>query len=101
MTSVVSLGTTDRITSRRCFNVLCAGSGTAARYSSTVFATLPFRMAALKVCHPEQSGSFAKRDFHAVEGSLPVMHRPLRLREFSCECASRLPLSLRLEESGV
>ncbi|SRR6266851_1174789 len=43
MTSVASAGTTDRIAARTLFNVLRAGSGTAARYSSTVLGTaLPF-----------------------------------------------------------
>src|ERR1700756_290198 len=36
MTSVVSAGTTDRIVARTLFKVLRAGSGTRARYSSTV-----------------------------------------------------------------
>src|SRR5579872_757692 len=38
MTSFVSGGTTDRITARTLFNVLRAGSGITARYSSTVLA---------------------------------------------------------------
>src|ERR1022692_471883 len=43
MASVASGGTADRIAARILFNVLRAGSGTAARYSSTFFgATLPF-----------------------------------------------------------
>src|SRR5208337_897053 len=43
MVSVASGGTADRIAARILFKVLRAGSGTAARYSSTFFgATLPF-----------------------------------------------------------
>src|SRR5271168_3664319 len=41
MTSVVSGGTTDRIVARTRFSVLRAGSGTAARYSSTLCGALP------------------------------------------------------------
>src|SRR5271165_6452111 len=43
MASVASAGTTDRTTARILFKVVRAGSGTRARYSSTVFgAALPF-----------------------------------------------------------
>src|SRR5271157_4048906 len=43
MTSVASGGAADRIAARILFNVLRAGSGTPARYSSTFFGvTLPF-----------------------------------------------------------
>src|SRR6266568_8640076 len=43
MVSVASGGTTERIAARILFNVLRAGSGTPARYSSTFFgAPLPF-----------------------------------------------------------
>src|SRR6266478_1011403 len=43
MVSVASAGTTDRIAARILFNMLRAGSGTLARYSSTLFgAPLPF-----------------------------------------------------------
>jgi hypothetical protein len=41
MASVDSGGTMDRIIARSLFNVLRAGSGTPARYSSTVAATTP------------------------------------------------------------
>src|SRR5579863_233508 len=42
MTSVASGGTVDRIAARTLFNVLRAGSGTAARYSSTFFGLVLF-----------------------------------------------------------
>src|SRR5271170_3070747 len=49
MTSVVSGGTTDRIVARTRFRVLRAGSGTPARYSSTLCGALPFEPGSLEV----------------------------------------------------
>src|ERR1035441_10191357 len=53
MTSVASAGTAEPITARILLNVVRAGSGTPARYSSTVFeAALPFAagLRSLEVC---------------------------------------------------
>src|SRR5450432_3419705 len=77
------------MTARICFKVDRAGSGVFAKYSSTVFAALPFLIS----CHPERSKCFAKRSTYAVEGSLAAIERRRFRREFSRKSLlPRLPL---------
>src|SRR5438128_5689232 len=97
MSSVVSAGTTDRIAARTLFNVLRAGSGTAARYSSTVSAAAVVFAAAGRARDEFFSIFKSCQEEHAFSRTLPdLVSAALPSLLLVVHCSALVLLALRI-----